>query len=324
MAETGESTESRVAVYIDFDNVVISRYDQLHGRDSWRKDEARRNDGKSVPKLEQARVDFGAILDYASSFGTVALSRAYADWSVPANADMFRLPDITHVVIVAGDSDYIPLAQRCKRLGRVVIGIGVTGSTSPALVAALDEFESYDELQRDDPAAPTTPAPATTAAGDDTSLPVALTPATASRLLVRALDLARGKQDDDDWLNASTVKSQIKRLNPSFNEKSLGFRSFMDFVRANDEQVEIREAGQQRFMRLRETAPSTEPVAAVQKTSRRAGTKATTTKPAESKPAEKPAESKPEETKPAARAPRRAKAAASRTAPSASDPFREP
>jgi hypothetical protein len=351
MAETGESTESRVAVYIDFDNVVISRYDQLHGRDSWRKDDARRNDGKSVPKLEQARVDIGAILDYASSFGTVALSRAYADWSVPANAayrrqlvdraidltqlfpasstkngadirlavdvidDMFRLPDITHVVIVAGDSDYIPLAQRCKRLGRVVVGIGVTGSTSPALVAALDEFESYDALQREEPAVATAPAPAATT-GDETSLPVELTPATASRLLVRALDLARGKQDDDEWLNASTVKSQIKRLNPSFNEKSLGFRSFMDFVRANDEQVEIREAGQQRFMRLRETAtPVTQPVAAVQKTSRRAGTKAATTKTEATPPAE---------TKPAARAPRRAKAAASSTPPSASDPFREP
>jgi hypothetical protein len=334
MAETGESTESRVAVYIDFDNVVISRYDQLHGRDSWRKDEARRNDGKSVPKLEQARVDFGAILDYASSFGTVALSRAYADWSVPANAaykrqlvdraidltqlfpasstkngadirlavdvidDMFRLPDITHVVIVAGDSDYIPLAQRCKRLGRVVIGIGVTGSTSPALVAALDEFESYDELQRDDPAAATTPAPAAAATGDDTSLPVALTPATASRLLVRALDLARGKQDDDDWLNASTVKSQIKRLNPSFNEKSLGFRSFMDFVRANDAQVEIREAGQQRFMRLREQSPEVPAEAApARKPSRRAGTKATNAN------AEPPTSS---------------------SAPSQSDPFREP
>jgi uncharacterized LabA/DUF88 family protein len=360
MAETGESTESRVAVYIDFDNVVISRYDQLHGRDSWRKDEARRNDGKSVPKLEQARVDFGAILDYASSFGTVALSRAYADWSVPANAaykrqlvdraidltqlfpasstkngadirlavdvidDMFRLPDITHVVIVAGDSDYIPLAQRCKRLGRVVIGIGVTGSTSPALVAALDEFEAYDALQRDEPAAATAPAPAATT-GDDTSVPVELTPATASRLLVRALDLARGKQDDDDWLNASTVKSQIKRLNPSFNEKSLGFRSFMDFVRANDEQVEIREAGQQRFMRLRETATTTQPVAAVAKTSRRAGTKATATKPSATPPdATPPDATPPAETKPAARAPRRAKAAASSTPPSASDPFREP
>lgn len=29
MAEPGES---RVAVYIDFDNIVISRYDQIHGR----------------------------------------------------------------------------------------------------------------------------------------------------------------------------------------------------------------------------------------------------------------------------------------------------
>jgi hypothetical protein len=233
--------------------------------------------------------------------------------------DMFRLPDITHVVIVAGDSDYIPLAQRCKRLGRVVIGIGVTGSTSPALVAALDEFEAYDELQRDDPAATTAPAPATAATGDDTSLPVALTPATASRLLVRALDLARGKQDDDDWLNASTVKSQIKRLNPSFNEKSLGFRSFMDFVRANDEQVEIREAGQQRFMRLRETAPEDAAGPAPKKEPRRAAKAETTAEP----PAEAPA-LPPVENRPPARAPRRAKAAASSTPPSASDPFREP
>lgn len=351
MAEPREPTESRVAVYIDFDNVVISRYDQLHGRDSWRKDEARRNDSKSVPKLEQARVDFGAILDYASSFGTVALSRAYADWSVPANAaykrqlvdraidltqlfpasatkngadirlavdvidDMFRLPDITHVVIVAGDSDYIPLAQRCKRLGRVVIGIGVTGSTSPALVAALDDFESYDELQRDEPTPAIAPAPAVVA-GDDVSVPVALTPATASRLLVRALDLARGKQDDDEWLNASTVKSQIKRLNPSFNEKSLGFRSFMDFVRGNDEQVEIRESGQQRFMRLREQALANGPAPETKSSRgpRRAGTKA----------ANVASEAPPAEPRAATRAPRRANTAASSSPPSASDPFREP
>jgi len=306
MAQPGEPTESRVAVYIDFDNVVISRYDQLHGRDAWRKDEARRHEGKAVPKLEQARVDIGAILDYASSFGTVALSRAYADWSVPANAaykrqlvdraidltqlfpasstkngadirlavdvidDMFRLPDITHVVIVAGDSDYIPLAQRCKRLGRVVVGIGVAGSTSPALVAALDEFESYDGLEVDVPDIPAAVAPDPVAADEQQSAPAELTPDTAARLLVRAIGLGRGKQDDDEWLNASTVKSQLKRLNPSFNERALGFRSFMDFVRAQADQVEIRESGQQRFMRLRdqpEKAPQ-QPDAAVEKPAR--------------------------------------------------------
>jgi uncharacterized LabA/DUF88 family protein len=352
MAEPGEPTESRVAVYIDFDNIVISRYDQVHGRDSWRKDEARRNDARSVPKLEQARVDIGAILDYASSFGTVALSRAYADWSVPANAaykrqlvdraidltqlfpasstkngadirlavdvidDMFRLPDITHVVIVAGDSDYIPLAQRCKRLGRVVVGIGVTGSTSPALVAALDEFESYDALDVDVLESPVTVSPSPVETAEQASTPAELTPATAARLLVRAIGLGRAKQDDDEWLNASTVKSQLKRLNPSFNEKALGFRSFMDFVRAQADQVEIRESGQQRFMRLREDAPATQPVAVVQKSSRRAGAKAAVD------PAPKAAPLV--EVKPPARAPRRAKAAASSSPPSASDPFREP
>src|SRR5699024_4808116 len=55
-------------------------------------------------------------------------------------------PALTHVVIVGGDSDYVPLAQRCKRLGRYVIGIGVAGSTARSLAAACDEFESYEML----------------------------------------------------------------------------------------------------------------------------------------------------------------------------------
>lgn len=298
MTETREPTEARVAVYLDFDNVVISRYDQLHGRESWRRDEARAI-GAAEQKLEKARVDFGAILDYASSFGTIALTRAYADWSVPANAayrrqlvdraidltqlfpasstkngadirlavdvvdDMFRLPDITHVVIVAGDSDYIPLVQRCKRLGRVVVGIGVTGSTSSALVAALDEFAYYDTLLSpedadDDPDDAVEEAPAATAAepdpapepGDDAG-PTKLSPAAAGRLLVRALDLGRAQGDDDEWFNASSVKSQMKRLNPLFNEKDLGFKSFQEFVRSRKSQVEMREEGQQRFLRIR-------------------------------------------------------------------------
>ena len=59
---------------------------------------------------------------------------------------MFRLPDLTHVVIVAGDSDYIALAQRCKRLGRYVVGVGVAGSSSKALAAACDDFVIYDAL----------------------------------------------------------------------------------------------------------------------------------------------------------------------------------
>src|SRR4051794_31456188 len=82
----------RVAVYIDFDNVVISRYDDVHGKQAWRNDDPRRrtpaSDSKDPieVKLTEAMVDIGAIIDYAASFGSVSLSRAYADWSVPAFA----------------------------------------------------------------------------------------------------------------------------------------------------------------------------------------------------------------------------------------------
>ena len=185
-----EPFEGRVAVYIDFDNIVISRYDQVHGRGAWRKDNVYRLPAgltgatdEIKDKLRHAEVDISAILDFASSFGTIVLSRAYADWSIGVNAayqgqlmeravdltqlfpatqqmkngadirlsvdvveDLFRLPDITHVVIAAGDSDYIALAQRSKRLGRYVVGIGVAGGTSKSLKAACNEFADYDGL----------------------------------------------------------------------------------------------------------------------------------------------------------------------------------
>src|SRR5438034_1273762 len=181
---------TRVAVYIDFDNIVVSRYDQVHGRGQFQRDKVRgfsRGDRPADPELAEkvrsATVDVGAVIDFASSFGTLVLTRAYADWSAPVNADyrgqlvsravdlvqlfpaaayakngadirlavdavedMFRLPDLTHVVIVAGDSDYIALAQRCRRLGRSVVGVGVAGSTSRSLAAACDEFVTYDAL----------------------------------------------------------------------------------------------------------------------------------------------------------------------------------
>ncbi|OBG45179.1 hypothetical protein A5672_09435, partial [Mycobacterium alsense] len=177
-----EPGATRVAVYLDFDNIVISRYDQVNGRNSFQRDKANGLE-KHSERLARATVDVGAIIDFASSFGTLVLTRAYADWSADVNAgyrgqlvaravdlvqlfpaaaygkngadirlavdaveDMFRLPDLTHVVIVAGDSDYIALAQRCKRLGRYVVGIGVAGASSRSLAAACDEFVIYDAL----------------------------------------------------------------------------------------------------------------------------------------------------------------------------------
>lgn len=290
MPDTGSAAEiARVAVYLDFDNIVISRYDQVHGRSSFQKDKSR---GLEKDKLTRATVDIGAIIDFASSFGTLVLTRAYADWSADVNSeyqsqlvgravdlvqlfpaaaygkngadirlavdaveDMFRLPDLTHVVVVGGDSDYIALAQRCKRLGRYVVGIGVAGASSRSLASACDEFVTYDALPGI-PTPPPAPAPAKKAAKrtakskapDDEPEP-ADPQAAATGLLERAMRIGTEK-DDTDWLHNSAVKAQMKRMDPSFSEKSLGFRSFSDFLRSRSEVVDLDESSTTRMVRL--------------------------------------------------------------------------
>jgi uncharacterized LabA/DUF88 family protein len=276
----------RVAVYLDFDNIVMSWYDRVHGRNSYSRDRQRISENPAEPEIAErlaaATIDVGAIIDYAASFGTLVLTRAYADWSAPVNAvyrsqlvaraidlvqlfpaaayakngadirlavdaveDMFRLPDLTHVVIVAGDSDYVPLAQRCKRLGRFVVGVGVAGSTAKSLAAACDQFDAYDALpgvarptveQKKDAAAPRTRA---RKAATDPS----------ADLLERALRLESDKEDAD-WQHASAVKALIKRLDPSFSEKALGHKSFSDFVKAHPTVAEVDESGNIVLIRL--------------------------------------------------------------------------
>ena len=290
MVKTGLMTDpgaGRVAVYLDFDNIVISRYDQVHGRASFHKDKAKGLD-KQQDRLARATVDVGAIIDFASSFGTLVLTRAYADWSADVNTgyreqlvgravdlvqlfpaaaygkngadirlavdtveDMFRLPDLTHVVIVAGDSDYIPLAQRCKRLGRYVVGVGVAGSSSRALAAACDEFVVYDALPGVPAPAEAAPKQRTRAKAADDEEPASPDPQRAATdLLTRAVRMGLEK-DDVDWLHNSVVKAQMKRMDPSFSEKSLGFKSFSDFLRSRSDLVELDESSTTRMVRLR-------------------------------------------------------------------------
>jgi len=351
------TAEPRVALYFDFDNIVISRYDQLHGDSAYRKDTSR---GKTpaagtqtATKLNEATVDIDAVLDFAATFGTIAIARAYADWSTPVNAsyrgqlinravdlvqlfplsatkngadirlsvdaveDMFRIDDLSHIVIVAGDSDYVALAQKAKRLGRYVVGIGVAGGTSRALTAACDEYADYDALLatdaavRDDegtvaaasasgsstggrgagtaavapepaaepaptrrrrastkkatdaasadvvvegtaPSPPEEPAAPSTAvkfvapveqsgAGDEDEVPSG-SPRNPGRLLLKALELMRAK-NDEEWQASGAVKNQMLRMDPTFQERRLGFASFTDFLKSRGGVVELDEAG---------------------------------------------------------------------------------
>jgi uncharacterized protein (TIGR00288 family) len=357
------TAEPRVALYFDFDNIVISRYDQLHGDSSYRKDTSRTKsvspNTQAWKRLQQATVDIDAVLDFAATFGTIAIARAYADWSTPVNAsyrnqlidravdlvqlfplsatkngadirlsvdaieDLFLIENLSHIVIVAGDSDYVALAQKAKKLGRYVVGIGVAGGTSRALTAACDEYADYDALLATDaavqddedeaasrasesksssgaaeavaepakepaaePAAPARRRRASTksvtdaASGDaapeaptskETAAPKgsskavqfvapgdqgavddapAGTTRNPGRLLLKALELLRAK-NDQEWQDSSAVKNQMLRMDPSFQERRLGFATFTDFLKSRGGVVELDETPGNNRVRIR-------------------------------------------------------------------------
>jgi hypothetical protein len=159
------------------------------------------------------------------------------------------------------------------------VGVGVAGSTSRSLAAACDELVTYDALPgvapidtsrsaTEQPAPPKVETDATAGTSSysgsrRTRRPGAAVPnepdpdsedpqQLATSLLERALRLGQEK-DDADWLHSSAVKSQMKRMDPSFSERALGYRSFSDFVRSREAVAELDETTSAQLVRLNPT-----------------------------------------------------------------------
>ncbi|MDR2674012.1 MAG: NYN domain-containing protein, partial [Opitutaceae bacterium] len=209
-SDTPPAAKTRhIAVYWDFENIHIECSKAIG-----------LVPGKNAVQSHSVAVE--PIMRHIKSLGIVSLCRAYADWrhlSIYAGdllshsiqlvqmfpstgagknsadiqmcldilADSAAFPHLDTVVIIAGDSDYIPLIQKLRARGIHVIGIGVLGSTGHYLPKACDEFKFYHNLSgRTTPATPapapaadTTPsAPAGSAAADDagTAAPAATPP----------------------------------------------------------------------------------------------------------------------------------------------------
>jgi uncharacterized LabA/DUF88 family protein len=269
------SPESRVAIYIDFDNVVISRASQV------------KETGAS------ATVAIDVLLDFATRYGRLTISRAYADWSVRKNADykeqlvsravelvqlfpasktkngadirlavdaiedLYLHEDLTHVVIAAGDSDFVPLAQRARRLGRVVLGVGVAGSISKTLASACDVYVDYDELledrhalelvtatespvpERKEAAAP--PKKVATAKKAAAAKNVAAAPRRAYPLLVEAMRGLAAQDPQAEWYALSALKNQVLRIYPAFKESDYEASSFGKLLGRFGSHIEVKE-----------------------------------------------------------------------------------
>jgi uncharacterized protein (TIGR00288 family) len=152
--------------------------------------------------------------------------------------------------IVSGDSDFSPLVSKLRENNKTVIGVGVKQSTSSLFIGNCDEFIFYDDLVREEEKAKVrvaqakqaTPKPAAHDPKKQPEKPAgdpekpAGDPEEAIRLVMETIDalLARG---DKDAVWASHVKQAIRRLQPQFEERFYGFRSFstlLEAVQAHD------------------------------------------------------------------------------------------
>lgn len=256
------AADPRVAIYIDFDNVVISRAGQVAGTGV------------------ASTVAIDVLLDFATRYGRLTISRAYADWSVKKNGDyreqlvaravelvqlfpaaktkngadirmaidaiedLFLHPDLTHIVIAAGDSDFVPLAQRARRLGRVVLGVGVAGSVSKTLASACDVYVDYDELLDDREALEATADQEEPARASQPVSPTVSSPATQVRraypLINEALRGLDAQHPDREWHALGAVKNQILRVLPTFKEKDYAASSFGELLSRYGSQIEVK------------------------------------------------------------------------------------
>ena len=161
-----------VALYWDFENLHASLAEA-------------REPGVYGPgnrfKLQEPLVDVDAVVKLAATFGPTAINRAFCNWQffgryrealmqngmdlvqlfppggaakngadirlcLDAMEDLGRFPHIATVVIVSGDSDYLPVAQKIKATGRKLVGVGTRAATNKHWAGSCDEFRYYEEI----------------------------------------------------------------------------------------------------------------------------------------------------------------------------------
>lgn len=250
--------ESAVAIYWDFENVHACLLDDQNGEGAYRSVRFR---------PQEPLVDVAPVAEYAATFGRIVVHRAYCNWQfygryrdeLQAHAldlvqlfpltgskngadirlvldvveDLQRHPHLTHVVVVASDSDYTSLAHQCRRYGRFYIGVG-TSRTAPSYKFACDEFRMYRDLAV---------ASASPAAAEMEETAQELAPLEdAAELVVKAVRmLAAGR--GETWALKAAVRPLVKRLDPAFDERNFGFATFGELLKALDGSI-IEQAGE--------------------------------------------------------------------------------
>lgn len=271
MHPTAKGDGPSVALYWDFENLHAGLLEAKYGEGAYAKPDNRF-------KVQEPLIDVQALVELAASLGPVAINRAYGNWQyfgryrdallqssveliqlfppgasakngadiklcLDATEDLSRFAHIGTVIIVGGDSDYMPVAQKIKAAGRTLIGIGHRKNTNRHWAKSCHEFRFYDSLVEPVSGSESNRIEAPEAAP---ALPTKL----AAELLRRAVRLLAEAQGDA-WVDKASVLPMIKRLDPTFDPKDGGHAGFGEMLQALGDVVERRQGGGGEQLRLR-------------------------------------------------------------------------
>jgi uncharacterized protein (TIGR00288 family) len=255
---------TRIAVFIDFDNVEIGVKSTIGGQfDIGLVLEAIKERGEIVTKI--AYSDWKRVGDYSRLLTQHAIRMVQrnmtpggdkngADITMALDAlEMaFTHDHINAFVIVGGDSDFISLVEKLKQYGRKVIVVGGRQFTSATMQKNCHEFIAYENLvgSRGRPAE----RGGRHAATSDISK--------ALPIVKRALKVLSEREVTPQL---GLLKSTLLQLDSTFSEREYGAGSFRDFMEkvAEAGAVTLKHAGRSMLVESREDgAPEQDEMAA--------------------------------------------------------------
>lgn len=299
MLKSDTSEGRTVALYWDFENIHAGLCEEKQPG-SYARTEFRF-------KPQEPLVNVQAVVDFAASFGPIAINRAYCNWQwygryrdallqnaveliqlfppggaakngadiklcLDATEDVGRFDHIGIVIVVGGDSDFMPVSQKIKAAGRTLIGVGTRKSTNRHWAKSCHEFRYYDNLVEvreeaiavatSEPELPAgTPADVMSSAGAESSNGVVDGSTTAATegvardlpvdLVRRALRLLSEKKADV-WVNKAEIWPMVKRLDPTFELTEHGHSSVSGMLKVlAADLIEIRKGENDQQVRLR-------------------------------------------------------------------------
>lgn len=174
--------------------------------------------------------------------GASAKNGADIKLCLDATEDISRFDHIGTVIIIGGDSDFMPVAQKIKAAGRTLIGIGNRKNTNKHWAKSCHEFRYYDSLVE-----PISTEDAKPVIAEDAPPPPQNLAAEILRRAIRLLAESKG----DAWVHKANVWPMIKRLDPTFDPKDHGYTSFGEMLKALDAVVEVKKGDKDHLLRLR-------------------------------------------------------------------------